>query len=94
VNCKNINFKSTNYVKIIGDNEEREDCTYLEVGKEVVAREWKPLIGLSPGLPWKLRQPAVRKEDDADANAVCSYMCRYTLQVQGTEDDDQEGINR
>lgn len=28
VNCKNINFKSTNYVKFKGDNEEREDCTY------------------------------------------------------------------
>lgn len=54
----------------------------MEVGREVVAGGWKPLIGMSPGSPWKLRQPLVRKEDDA--GAVCSYGCRYTLQVQGT----------
>jgi hypothetical protein len=53
-----------------------------------VAGGWKPLIGLSPGSPWKLWQPAVRKEDDASANAVYNYKCRYTLQVQGMEDDD------
>jgi hypothetical protein len=79
VNCKNINFKSTNYVKFKGDNEEREDCMYLEVGSEVVAGGWKLLIGLSLGSPWKLRQPTVHKKDDAGANAVYSYKCKYTM---------------
>ena len=55
MNYKNINFKSTNYVKFKGDNKEREDCMYLEVGREVVASGWKLLIGLSLSLPWKLR---------------------------------------
>jgi hypothetical protein len=97
VNCKNINFKSTNYVKFEGDNEERKDCTYLEVGREVVAGGWKPLIVLSPGSPWKLRQLVVRKEDDVGADAVfatgagtlCRCKERKMMIERGSTNDDQ-----
>jgi hypothetical protein len=90
-NCKNINFKSTNYVKFKGDNEEREDCTYLEVGREVMADGWKPLIGLSPGSPWKLWQLALYKEDDTSAGAGILYTFRERKMMieRGSTDDDQ-----
>ena len=91
MNCKNINFKSTNYVKFKGDNEEREDCTYLEVGREVVVGGWKPLIGLSPSSPWKLQQLALYKEDDAGASIDILYRCRERKMMieRGSTDDDQ-----